>query len=258
MIELTGFLLSVLLGAACPAVSTNTPAVSVVPGDAFDSLEADYLRELKEWKAKVRAAKNASERRELRKQGPGLTFWPRFRDLEAGGDMDALLWLLENTDASGEGPKGRSELLMELYTRMVTAYAEHPEFASGLDAMFEDRRLRKRDDWSRLDSLVERVSAATQDPQAKVALQFRVALLDLRSKVAERRDAGIASLDRLVEDPLLAEADRSAAKKRLFSIRNLQVGCKAPAFSGQTPDGKDIALSDYEGRVVLLDFFGFW
>jgi peroxiredoxin len=32
----------------------------------------------------------------------------------------------------------------------------------------------------------------------------------------------------------------------------------APDFTGKTVDGFEFDLSDYKGKVVLLDFYGFW
>ena len=37
-----------------------------------------------------------------------------------------------------------------------------------------------------------------------------------------------------------------------------KVGSEAPDFSGKTIDGKDIKLSDYKGKVVLIDFWASW
>lgn len=39
---------------------------------------------------------------------------------------------------------------------------------------------------------------------------------------------------------------------------NLKEGKEAPEISGVDMDGKEIKLSDYKGKVVLLDFWGFW
>jgi cytochrome oxidase Cu insertion factor (SCO1/SenC/PrrC family) len=36
------------------------------------------------------------------------------------------------------------------------------------------------------------------------------------------------------------------------------VGKKAPEIKGEDLDGKAFKLSDYRGKVVLLDFWGFW
>jgi peroxiredoxin len=33
---------------------------------------------------------------------------------------------------------------------------------------------------------------------------------------------------------------------------------KAPDFAGADVDGRPIRLADYSGRVVMLEFWGFW
>jgi hypothetical protein len=45
------------------------------------------------------------------------------------------------------------------------------------------------------------------------------------------------------------------AKAELFEIRHLCVGKEAPDIDGQDQDGKRFKLSDYRGKVVLLDFW---
>ena len=44
----------------------------------------------------------------------------------------------------------------------------------------------------------------------------------------------------------------------LFEIRNLAIGKVAPEIVGADVDGKPMKLSDFRGKVVALDFFGFW
>jgi hypothetical protein len=48
------------------------------------------------------------------------------------------------------------------------------------------------------------------------------------------------------------------AKSLLFEIRNLAIGKKAPEINGEDIDGKPMKLSDYRGKVVVLDFWGHW
>ena len=50
-------------------------------------------------------------------------------------------------------------------------------------------------------------------------------------------------------------ADR--AHGELFEIRNLSVGKEAPEIEGEDQEGKRFKLSDYRGKVVLLDFWSF-
>ena len=50
-------------------------------------------------------------------------------------------------------------------------------------------------------------------------------------------------------------ADR--ARGELFEIQHLSVGKEAPDIEGEDQDGKRFKLSDYRGKVVLLDFWSF-
>jgi len=48
---------------------------------------------------------------------------------------------------------------------------------------------------------------------------------------------------------------REKARAELFQIRHLAVGKVAPDIEGEDQDGKRFKLSDYRGKVVLLDFW---
>lgn len=48
------------------------------------------------------------------------------------------------------------------------------------------------------------------------------------------------------------------AKNSLFEIQNLGIGCTAPDIVGNDLDGTEFKLSDYRGKVVMLDFWGDW
>lgn len=50
----------------------------------------------------------------------------------------------------------------------------------------------------------------------------------------------------------------ATSRQRLFTIRHLSLGRTAPEITGQDVDGKTFKLSDYRGKVVLLDFWGHW
>ena len=48
------------------------------------------------------------------------------------------------------------------------------------------------------------------------------------------------------------------AKKRLFVMQNISIGKVAPEIVGSDLDGQEFKLSDYRGKVVLIDFWGDW
>ena len=50
----------------------------------------------------------------------------------------------------------------------------------------------------------------------------------------------------------------TAANSALFELRNLRVGKTVPEVEGEDVDGAKFKLSDYRGKVVMLDFWGHW
>lgn len=53
------------------------------------------------------------------------------------------------------------------------------------------------------------------------------------------------------------EAVAARAKAELFEIRHLSIGKQAPEIEGEDQDGQRFKLSDYRGKVVLLDFWSY-
>jgi hypothetical protein len=48
------------------------------------------------------------------------------------------------------------------------------------------------------------------------------------------------------------------AASELNEIRNLGIGRACPEIAGEDIDGKPFKLSDYKGKVVVVDFWGDW
>src|SRR5262249_36461489 len=88
---------------------------------------------------------------------------------------------------------------------------------------------------------------------------------ECRAKLLRQdRDKALKGIEAVFEqaaekygDVKLPGGDTAAerAKAELFGIRNLRVGKEAPDIEGEDQDGKRFKLSDYRGKVVLLDFW---
>ena len=109
-----------------------------------------------------------------------------------------------------------------------------------------------------VNGLLDEVAEKHTDPDCKAqalltrgSLRLQTATTDEQRKAAEEDLRMVATVAK--DQDLVAEA-----KNQLFEIENLQVGCTAPDIVAKDTDGVAFKLSDYRGKVVLLDFWGFW
>ena len=80
------------------------------------------------------------------------------------------------------------------------------------------------------------------------------------------RDKAVKEIENLLEQARQKYGDErlpggetvaGRAKMQLFEIRDLRIGNNAPDIEGEDQDGKRFKLSDYRGKVVLLDFWSY-
>ena len=86
--------------------------------------------------------------------------------------------------------------------------------------------------------------------------------LEKRDRAELQKDA-CAQLRKVVDDYFLLEWRPTgylgaAADMQLFELERLQIGMVAPEIEGEDEDGVPFKLTDYRGKVVALDFWGFW
>jgi len=105
-----------------------------------------------------------------------------------------------------------------------------------------------------LDEVAEKHPDADCKAQALLTrgtLRLQTAQTDEQRKAAEEDLRKVATVAK--DQDLTTEA-----KDQLFEIEHLQVGCTAPDIVAKDTDGVAFKLSDYRGKVVLIDFWGFW
>lgn len=116
----------------------------------------------------------------------------------------------------------------------------------------------------RVTSTLEAIAARTPHRAVKAA-----ALYNLGAVLGDERPEGDPRLARAKVvfaelqgyDDVKFRDERSyaeAARTFVFALENLAVGKPCPDFQALDAEGAGFRLSDYEGKVVLVDFWGFW
>ncbi len=95
----------------------------------------------------------------------------------------------------------------------------------------------------------------------QAAAMFGLGTFLAEQKSEGKRAEGLAFLRRLGKD----FADDKEAKEyveraegTIFQLEKLQVGMPCPDFEASDENGAKFKLSDYKGKVVLIDFWGYW
>jgi hypothetical protein len=207
--------------------------------------------------------------------------------------LDALIWVVRHTREmriKTDTPFARAKRVL------VRDYLRHPKVGALCLALRYDELntkaieiirqvLDKNPDKSAqaqaayaLTSLLgRRASSAeyfTKTADPKIVASFeqaygKEAVADVRRADPEAlKKERLALLERLTRDKeyaatLIAYGEKrlalgELADRELFELRSLQPGCPAPEIVGEDVEGKPMNLSDFRGKVVLLDFWGHW
>jgi hypothetical protein len=131
-------------------------------------------------------------------------------------------------------------------TRVWASYclARHLlRFADAIRAFRNDTSANRSETWRAAVGEATLPTLSQADPSE----QERTAEALLR--LAERDGSDVTRRGRIVAD---------MASAALFELRQLAVGEIAPDIEGEDIEGRAMKLSDYRGKVVLLDFWGHW
>ena len=243
---------------ATPTVNpaaTQTQGTTTQDTGGYAALEVEYATAYREWVMKIQ---------ELRGTGteyppqPNAAFYARFRALADQGNVDARLWCLENFDAGDDTPaEFRAEVWKgEAYSLATAARSNAALALRAHRAMFGGVAVDGVGEAWVGHVLDYMMVTAVDDSVAASILASRASNADYSDDAATRSKAAGYYAQLLERYPDSKEAAR--AKGKLFSAQNLKVGMVAPDFSGKSVDGETINLYDYRGKVVLIDFWGFW
>jgi len=185
---------------------------------------------------------------------PTAEYTARMAELAELGAGPARLWLLVNSiapagDASAVQAAGRALIDAHRGEGVIADLAaELPGLAAAVDVLSAAE-------------LAEHLLAGEESGSVRAAGLLAYAELLASHGDEAQAEQAIALLEERAE--LLGSSSGRGApepepSQRVFQWRHLQVGREAPDFLTEDVDGTEFRLSDYRGKVVLLDFWGFW
>ncbi len=200
--------------------------------------------------------KAGTEEARAKLKHPAGEFAPRFRDLaaRAKGTASALkchVWLLGQSGGMGEpDPKVVAESLDAILADHIGS-PDLEEFARGLPSFPIPP--------ARAEAAYQAILSKSPHAKVKAAAMLARANAWLESPPSEegKRVEGKKLLAAVAKD--YADTDYGKeAKGFLFEMERLQLDMEIPDFEATDQSGKKFKLSEYRGKVVVVDFWGFW
>jgi AhpC/TSA family len=149
-----------------------------------------------------------------------------------------------------------------VFDRLVEKYPDHKQMERVC------RILGQRDDLPGAEATLKKILERNTSPKVQATAHYALGEL-VAGKVNEQGD------DPAKAEKLAAEAEKyftkaaelyggdnpneqENAQQEVKTLKTRRVGLPAPDIKGPDLDGKEFRLSDYRGKVVLLDFWGDW
>jgi hypothetical protein len=221
----------------------------------YATLHAAFEQGLVDWNAELKQARKEDRADEVRARHPAKSFYPRFAALDSAGDGRALLWMALNADDAFDAKDEVLRLKQTLWRRVVAEHAT-AEWADEIGPGIAKQRRWLEDEGVQQGLML--LSEKAKEPEVIADALARVAnMLDKKNTTPEQKARAKELRDRIAKDypgtlPAI-ELQADAYREQYLSI-----GKVAPDFEAVDVEGVAFKLSDYRGKVVLLDFWGFW
>ncbi|MBI3817519.1 MAG: hypothetical protein HY286_02420 [Planctomycetes bacterium] len=262
-----------------PAQDAPKPAASEKPGKALDNFEAEWkklnddLRKANEeyyepYFASLKDAKTEEDKQKVKldpSKDPTPAFAAKYLEFAkraTGTDsgLNAVQWLLQQPMRfGGSAPKWVADGAQFALDEIVKTYLQHPNVARTVGMLaYATRALEKKTVADALAKIEKESKNREVQSTAAFAMLNSEDPPDFRKGGDEGRTAERAKKLRT----LIAKYDGTASAKRaageIFELEHLRVGMTVPEVTGTDQEGKGFKLSYYRGKVVVLDFWGFW
>jgi hypothetical protein len=173
--------------------------------------------------------------------------------------LSARLWLLNSYGwlRTNESSVAMNEAADKEVEQILGEYVDHAQFEKIGDYHYlfaDDKKV----------ELFEKLLKQSRHKAVRASMLLRLGVLDRRSKDEAVRARGKERLGTLLRD--YQDVPKGTATYGALADAHLNphpqgelaVGKPAPEISGTDTDGKAMKLTDYRGKVLVVDFWGFW
>jgi hypothetical protein len=243
-----------MLTAALLALSLSASPVldPEVQEPTYAELTKAYDKAALDWRRAQRAARKAKQ--DFDDPHPIQEYFARFQKHADAGDSQALLWIGTNVEDLGLSKADTAAKKQAAFTALVEQDADDPELMKRFLKKI-DRQSRWLDHEEVIVLLVPVFEGDADETQRQSA-----ALKIAQHYEGLGSDEGLAQAEAWYEKIIASFPDSKSAgvaKDQLVGM-NVAVGRIAPDFETEDVDGVAFKLSDYRGKVVVIDFWGFW
>jgi hypothetical protein len=261
------------------------------PAKQLEALKKEVESARTEFYQAYEKAKTDKERQELRDKNDKQIKARARRALELAqkhpkdpAAVDALTWIIAGGlgwNGGGEEIQAAFDLLQKDYVtsdklervcgvaQVYSSVSTKPEqFLRAVMKNNPDRAMQGHACYSLVQILRRQANWANRlrDPEFAKAMEKRENLDVVKRLKASNPDKLQHEAEELLERIIAKYSDVKTyrgtlgeqAKATLFEMKYLVIGKVAPEIEGEDLDGKRFKLSDYRGKVVVLDFWGNW
>jgi thiol-disulfide isomerase/thioredoxin len=271
---------------ALRAADQTNPATTDSPAEQFKTLDKEFQDAYKEFRKAYQEAEGRAEKMKVyREKNPTPKYLDKFIELAEKDPKDAVaadcvVWVMTHAEELKSRARAKAlEILPNHYGSAKIApvcltLSRSPEPAAEKIL----RTIREKNEnkdvkgtatfglGSYLKNLTETIGDLKDDEDNRKAYEKFFGDDVIKEMMARDVKAIAKEEEQLFDEAAVKFADvkvyRSTVGKmataELFEIRKLGVGMEVPELQGEDVDGKKSKLSDYRGKVVLLDFWATW
>jgi len=242
---------------AQPATEKQDPARTRELDLQYQMLCDTYARSEVEWNDLLRVyAGEAQKRNETLAKHPAKQYWERFQKLANDGQGRALVWMAGHAENMYPERETATQQKLVLFRKLIDEHASDPW---ALETVVSLSLQRYWLETKGVQSLLEDFVKQTKNREfAATALSKEMAILSGAASKTEEQKQADEVRDRIIHDYSDTEVGKKLAERLSAKDSGVQPGLAAPDFTGKDVDGAEISLASARGKVVLLDFWGFW